>query len=265
MHITKDGRFMEDMGALEKELRAKGPKRVKPVGLRYDRPVAETREAASCYFACNAALGSRLLAQCSSVLVVGEESWLGDVRVSEGERVTYEELPLEGGPFDGVLADSSILLSSDLAAYLREFRRILKPGGTLCLVVANWEHEMAGEAMTYQTSFKRYGGEVYLGLVKRMLSPPEEVEYICRLDPREPSSRELALMNRNELKTLTLGDVPAARQNILSVELIEITQATEATLRHACERARFREVLVAGAPGALASAFAAGLGSLQGA
>ena len=69
-------------------------------------------------------------------------------------------------------------------------------------------------------------------------------------------------MRRDELRTLSIADVPEAGENILSVELINIPQMTAVSLKDACEDAGFRNVVVAGAPGMLATRFTAGLSSM---
>ncbi|KPJ59342.1 MAG: hypothetical protein AMJ46_11440 [Latescibacteria bacterium DG_63] len=176
---------------------------------------------------------------------------------------TYANLPLEDRSFDGVLVDSSFLLSGDVVASLGEFKRILKPGGRLLALVANWAYEMMGRSVLYETSFKRYRGNVYLGLVRRTLSPPTEVEYICLLAPRANLSQKLARLSRDELRSLTFEDVPEAKEHVLSVELIEIPQMTAASLKGACKTGGFRNVVVAGAPGIVAFKLANGFSSLS--
>jgi SAM-dependent methyltransferase len=261
------------MSILEKELLAKNFRRAKPVGLRYDRANGET---AGRHFRCNAALISRLLARCTRVLVSCEEGWsreIPDVLTGEitrarlspfpdvwtpGTRIspeggaiqieTYAELPLDEDSFDGVVADSSLLLSGDVTASLREFRRILSPKGTLVVLGVNWEHEMAGKSVSYEISFRRYRDNAYLGLIRRTLSPPAEIEYVCLLDPHEELTKKLVCMNREELRSLSLEDVPAAREHVVSVELIQIPQMTAVSLREACEAAGFRDVVVRGFP-----------------
>ncbi len=269
---------MNHMEIIEKELLARVSGRVEPVGLRYDRLAreglvyerAENRsEAAGWYFRCNTALVSRLLARCRRLLVCSEEDWLRQTLNSlEGEVLdnveTHAELPIGSGSFDGVVADSSILLKGDLAATLGEFKRILTTGGRLVILVANWEYEMAGDSLSYETSFRRYGGDVYLGFVRRSLSPPVEVEYVCLLDSSAELARGLARLDREELRSLSLEDVPEARKHVVSVDLIEIPQVTAASLYLACKAAGFRDVVVGGAPGIIAFNLSKAFRSLQG-
>jgi SAM-dependent methyltransferase len=225
------------------------------------------------YFLCNGLLISRLLARCKNVLVTCGEGWSRDLFCWEAKEVVriclsssvspvhkrgvvsveaYERFSYRDGSFDGVVVDSSILLSNSVRTSLREFRRVLKPAGRLCAVAVNWEYEMAGKTETYETSFRRYGSKVYLGLLKRTLSPPMEVEYVCLLDPKEGFVKKLASMEREELRTLSLADVPGAAKAVVSAELIEIPQFTRAFLEDVCAEAGFSGLVVSGAPGILA-------------
>ncbi|MFH0779205.1 MAG: methyltransferase domain-containing protein [Candidatus Eisenbacteria bacterium] len=164
----------------------------------------------------------------------------------------FGRLPLEARSFDTVVADSSILLGGDLSVCASELGRVLPPGGSLCLISANWEYEMAGKSLGYETSFKRYLGNVYLGLVKRTLSPPKETEYVCRLDSRASLSRRLALLPREKLGALALADVPGAIEHVVSAEIIEIPQVTRSSLEQVLREAGFDDPVVGGAPGTLA-------------
>jgi hypothetical protein len=234
---------------------------------------ATSSEASNLYFVSNRLLISNLLAQCKTILVASGEGWLRDLFWSEEKEIVrvclssfasavqkrsvmsieaYEQLSYPDSSYDGVVVDSSILLSNNVRASLGEFRRILKPGCRICVVAVNWEYEMAGRTETYDTSFRRYGGKVYLGLLKRTLSPPKEVEYVCLLDQRESPVRKLASMEREELRVLGLTDVPGAAKAIVSAELIEIPQLTRALLEDVCIEAGFSSVAVSGAPGILA-------------
>lgn len=242
---------------------------------------AGTREASHWYFLTNQLLISRLLAPCRRVLVACAESWPAsllccqeikilsttvsagstDLHASAGSSFESRNSFIDSGvsasgsgkaPFDGILADSSILLSDNVAQRLAQFRVMLTPGGKICIVAVNWKYEMADRDVTYETSFRRYGGNVYLGLVKRTLLPAKEVEYISLLDPGYSLVRKLASMERDELRRLTIMDVPGVVAAITSVELIEIPQFTSESLREACESALYSDVLVSGAPGILA-------------
>jgi len=130
---------------------------------------------------------------------------------------------------------------------------MLTPGGRVCVVAVNWEYEMGERNETYETSFRRYGGNIYLGLVKRTLLPATELEYISLLDPSCPLVRKLASMERDELKRLTIIDVPPLMGAIRSVEVIKILQFTSESLREASKSAGFSDTVVSGAPGILAS------------
>lgn len=234
---------------------------------------ATSSEASNLYFVSNRLLISSLLVQCKTILVASGEGWLHDLFWSGEKEIVrvclssfasavqkrsampveaYEQLSYRDSSYDGVAVDSSILLSNNVRASLEEFRRILKPGGRICVVAVNWEYEMAGRIETYETSFRRYGGKVYLGLFKRTLSPPKEIEYVCLLDPRESLVRKLASMEREELRVLGLTDVPGAVKAVVSAELIEIPQFTGTSLKDVCAEAGFSSVVVSGAPGILA-------------
>jgi SAM-dependent methyltransferase len=283
--LLERGRELDQIGApenalereLEKELLSKELTPAQPVGLRYDRLGADacitSTEASRWYSLTNKLLISSLSAHCNNVLVASGEGWLRDLFRSEKREVvricfssfvsrvqkmnaapveTYERLSYRDSSFDGVVVDSSILLSNNVRASLEEFRRILKLGGRICVVAVNWEYEMAGRIETYETSFRRYGSKVYLGLLKRTLSPPKEVEYVCLLDPKGNLAKKLASMEREELRTLSLADVPGATKAVVSAELIEIPQLTRAFLEDVCVEAGFSSVAVSGAPGILA-------------
>jgi SAM-dependent methyltransferase len=235
-------------------------------------------EASYWYSLCNSLLISRVLAQCKKILVACGESWPGSLFRCEDKEVvriclssfvspfvspvregiiipveTYEQFSYGDSSFDGVIVDSSILLSKDVKTALREFSRVLKPGGRICILAVNWEYEMASESETYETSFRRYRGKVYLGLLKRTLNPPREVEYICLLDPGQSLAQKLASMERDELRALTLSDAPDAAKAVISAEVIEIPQFTRTFLEDVCREAGFSSVAVSGAPGILAS------------
>jgi len=260
---------------LERELLSRELKTAEPIGLRYDRVdlSLEPRGASYWYFLCNRLLISHLLAQRKRVLVACGRDWRRRPFSWEGRDVvricpsslaspirksaaiaaeTHEGSSHGDSSFDAVVADSSILLSEDVAERLRKFRQLLKPGGIICVLAVNWEYEMAGENETHETSFRRYGGNIYLGLVKRTLRPAGEVEYISLLDPAQSFVRELASMEREELRALSLADVPEAAKAIISAEVIKIPQFTVEFLTEVCGEIGFSDVIISGTPGILA-------------
>ena len=260
---------MKDPGAslvkdLETKLLSMKLKPARPVGLRYDRleSLADVSpkpgRASYWYFLCNGLLISHLLARCKDVLVACGEGLTRDVlscregKVVRASPSSYEELSAQDHSFDGVVTDSSILLSGNVAARLKGFRQMLRLRGRICILAVNWEYEMSGQDETYETSFRRYGGRVYLGLLKRTLSPPREVEYVCLLDSRESLVQKLTSMGREELKNLSLSDVPEAARAVVSAEVIEIPQFTRASLENLGRTSGFSSVAVSGAPGLLA-------------
>jgi SAM-dependent methyltransferase len=236
---------------------------------------------ASLYWACNSTLVTLLVGRQKRALVVGEESWatrlLPDIaehaelfqleRVPErpglGEARTQAvsgsllpgtslSLPFEDASFEAVISDSSVLLSGSLEGSILELKRVTAQGGRLVALLPNWGYEMRGKTLTYESSFRRYRGAIYLGLVKRTVSPPRETEYVCLLDFREPAVEAAAKMPREALIRLRPEDIPDLGRHILSAELIQIPQVTRDTLYNACNGAGFSSVVVSGAPGSVA-------------
>jgi len=257
-----DGGLLRD---LENRLLSKRPKRAKPVGLRYDRlaaggivaegvPRVRPAEMSYWYFLANQLLISRLLRPCGRVMVACAETWPARLlRCQDIEMLPIAPVSLGDGPFDGILVDTSILLSGDVAQRLVQFRAMLTSGGQICVVAVNWEYELANRNLVYETSFRRYQGKVYLGLLKRTLVPAKEVEYIALLDPAYPLVKKLASMERDDLRRLRIMDVPSLVSAVSSVEVIEIPQFTSESLQEACRSACFSNAIVSGAPGILAS------------
>ncbi len=242
---------------------------------------AERRESApyadypACaYWTCNSLFVSTLIRSSlvrgsRRLLLAAEESWVGgtipdavrEVKIftsavfgrsgipfSTGEF----DLPYSDRAFDAVIADSSVLLSANLDEWFAESRRILRSGHRMVVLFANWEYEMEGQEVTYRASLGRYGGELYLAVTKRTLSPPQEIEYICLLDSRAPSVAKAARLSRAELVRLTVDEFPDIESHIVSVERIEIPQATSEALKEAALGAGFPHVTLSGAPGVLA-------------
>ena len=242
---------------LEQRLLSGELRPARPVGLRYDRVEKGISDPTS-YVLTNALLIARLMAPYERVFVCCEEAWAGDVvnlSAGSGGRTNWVSSEEQGSAgagreaFDGVVTDSSILLSEDVKARLVRFREMIRPGGRLSIMAVNWEYEMDGREETYETSFRRYGGRIYAGIVKRTMNPPMETEYVCLLNPESEVSRALASMKREELKTLVLSQVPGASEAIVSAELVRIPQFTKRSLEDACRSAGFSPVLVSGAPG----------------
>ena len=217
---------------------------------------------AGAYWKANRLAVAALLEGSGSVLVKCEESWAGELPLTAVRAVGPPtaagpvQAPAgaaptpQAGPFDAVLADSSILLRGELAETLSGFRRVLRNDGRVVLLVANWEYEMEGEAVGYDLSFKRYGGKVYAGLVKRTLDPALEVEYVCLLDQDDPSVRDMARLPRDRLRLMGMRDVPELGRLVVAAEVIRIPQATVRSLEAAGKEAGFSRGAVAGAPGA---------------
>jgi len=261
-----DARELDLTKKLETEILSRELSPAEPVGLRCDRLAREgwlseprssaSRRSLACvYWSCNREAVAALLKGRRNVLVACEESWA-------------EELPLTGtravkgasvGPFDAVLADSSILLSGELTESLSSFRRVLGAGGRVVLLVANWEYEMEGESVSYDLSFRCYRGNVHAGLVKRTLEPALEVEYVCVLDPDEPIVMKLAELPREKLRRFGVRDVPGLGRLVVSAEVIKLPQATVRSLETAGREAGFSRSVIAGAPGILASAMCSAL------
>lgn len=244
---------------------------------------------AGAYWACNCLAVAALLKGSRNVLAACEESWAGESLLPETARATrlsgkrllagasrspgagpgvdpllsdsaaahddpgHRGSALPTGPFDAVLADSSILLLGELAQSLSGFRRVLSAHGRAVLLLANWGYEMDGTPVAYDLSFKRYRGNVYAGLVKRTMEPAREVEYVCLLDPDEKAVRTLAELPRHELRQLGMDSVPDLGRLVVSAEMIEIPQATAGALEAAGREAGFSLCAVAGAPGILAA------------
>jgi SAM-dependent methyltransferase len=238
---------------------------------------------ASLYWACNSTLLTLLVGKRRRALVVGEEAWATSLLSNVAENTALFQLehgpempglgaagkpaaprsplprtsfflPFEDASFDAVISDSSALLSGSLEGFMLELRRVTAEGGRLVALLPNWAYEMRGRVLTYESSFRRYRGAIYLGLVKRTVSPPEETEYVCLIDSRAPSVDVALKMPREELMRLRADDIPDLGRHILSAELIRIPQATRDTLYAACSGAGFSSVVVSGVPGSVALA-----------
>ncbi len=267
-----DARELDQLKKLEAEVLRREVSPAKPVGLRYDRLAREgwlpatggvevtgspgwpgssglAGDSRGAYWRCNCLAVSALLRSSPRVLVACEESWAGELPLAAGVGASVPST----GPFDAVLADSSVLLSGELRETLSGFRRVLDKGGRVVLLVASWEYEMEGESVRYDLSFKRYRGKVYAGLVKRTLEPALEVEYVCLLDPDAPSVRDMAELPRDRLRLMGIRDLPEMTRLVIAAEVIKIPQATVRSLEAAGGEAGYSRSVVAGAPGILAA------------
>ncbi|MBN2121571.1 methyltransferase domain-containing protein [Candidatus Micrarchaeota archaeon] len=79
-------------------------------------------------------------------------SSLVEFRVADAQK-----LPFEDGTFDAVVCESVLSFIPDKEAALREFMRVVKKGGHICINEAAWSKEPTPEVISY---FKTFGSTI---------------------------------------------------------------------------------------------------------
>jgi ubiquinone/menaquinone biosynthesis C-methylase UbiE len=153
------------------------------------------------------------------------------------------ELPFEEGTFDGVMAATSVEQTPDPQATLREFYRVLRPGGRLRISYEALEryrggakrevklHERAGDTC-WLTLFDRHIEEEYARMVRLALAM-ERAE-ARRLFPGE--ARHLAFSD------VTVALLKEIRPSIVEARICTLTHPSGRTLAEWMREIGFREV-----------------------
>jgi hypothetical protein len=146
--------------------------------------------------------------------------------------------------FDGVVSDCGLASWENPAQIATELLRVLDRGGLLVAREANWEFELQGKPLVEESSFKRYGGEIYYGYTKRTTVPPKEVEYICLVDRNNLWVKNLQSVPREVLRKISPEESPGVGDLLVSADYFEIQQMTRTTLADLLEETGFVSVEV---------------------
>lgn len=128
-------------------------------------------------------------------LILARERENHGLKISLGNAV---ELPFKDGIFDIVLASAVVEHISDTEALLREFRRVLKKGGVLCITVPNPFYDWINSKVVETHHVKRYSFSHMKNILQRFnFSVVKAAHFMLSPFGQVPFERYLVLFVRS--------------------------------------------------------------------